>query len=241
MEPHTLGANAAFVPHRKPKKKPGLDIRSDYKTTLMFGLALSLSIMIGLFRSDLRGQTDELQIQLSNQEVVQMEEILQTEQIERPPPPPRPPVPVEVPDDTILEDEDLDLDATLDLNDAVADLPLPPPPPVEKVETEPEPEIFLAVEQMPRVIGGDGKVYEYLVYPELARQAGMQGLVIVEIVVDETGVPSNPSITRSAGRVLDDAASEAVMKLRFVPGRQRGRAVKVRMSIPIRFELRFAR
>jgi protein TonB len=231
-----------YVRHLKPHKNPKVDIRKDYKTTLMFGLALSLSLVIWLFRADIRTNSNELSLNLTQQEVVQMEEIQQTEQVERPPAPPRPPVPVEVPNDTVLENEVLDLDATLDLDDALADLPPPPPPPpTEEAETVPEPEIFVAVEQMPQIIGGDSKVYDYLVYPELARQAGMQGLVIVQIVVDENGIPSDPQIIRSAGLVLDNAAQDAVMKLRFIPGRQRGRAVKVRMSVPIRFELRMAR
>jgi protein TonB len=236
-----LPAVKPFVQHRAPSKKPESDIKRDYRTTLMLGLILSLGIVILAFRADIQADSDEFNLSLSEQEVVLMEEIQQTEQVERPPPPPRPPVPVEVPDDTILEDEALDLDVTLDMDGAVTDLPPPPPPPVEQVEELPEPEIFVAVEQMPEIIGGDNKVYEYLEYPELARQAGMQGLVIVAIVVDELGIPNSPTIARSAGEVLDRAARDAVLKLRFIPGRQRGRAVKVRMSVPIRFELRFVR
>jgi len=210
-----------------------------YQTTLMFGLALSLGISIWLFRSDIRASGESIDITLAEQELVQMEEILQTQQLEKPPPPPRPPIPVEVPDDTILEDDVLDLDATLDLDAEMTDLPPPPPPANEKII--PEPEIFVVVEEMPQIIGGLQKVYEYLKYPPIARQAGLEGLVVVQLVVNEEGLPESPQIIRSAGEVLDRAATEAVMLLRFVPGRQRGRPVKVRLALPIRFQFRDVR
>jgi protein TonB len=208
--------------------------------TLMFGLIVSLGVLISLFRAQIHVQSGGADIMLSEQELVQMEEIVQTHQIERPPPPPRPPVPVEVPDDTQLEEEILDLDVSLDLNETLTMLP-PPPELPEEAEVLPEPEIFVVVEEMPQVIGGDRKVYEYLEYPELARQAGMEGLVVVQIVVNEDGIPGSPTILRSAGEVLNKAAQDAVLQLRFTPGKQRGRPVRVRLSIPIRFQLRDAR
>lgn len=171
-----------------------------------------------------------------------MEEIAQTQQVDRPPPPPRPPVPVEVPNDEILNDVDLDLDASLDLMDPVSTLPPPPPAPAQAedraIVEEPEPEIFVVVEQMPEIIGGPQKVYEYLEYPPIARQAGMEGLVVIQVIVDPQGIPRDPVVVRSAGEVLDRAAGNAVMQLRFLPGKQRGRAVSVRMAIPIRFRLK---
>lgn len=226
--------------HRKPKKNAKMDLRRDYKTTLMFGLALSLSISIWLFRSDIRASGESTDLALGQQELVQMEEIQQTQQIEKPPPPPRPPVPVEVPDDTILDDDVLDLDATLDMDEAIFYIPLPPPPATQDEEL-PEPEIFVVVEEMPQIIGGPQKVYEYLRYPPIARQAGMEGLVVIQIVVNEEGIPQSPEAIRSAGEVLDNAAIKAVMQLRFIPGRQRGRPVKVRLAIPIRFRFRDVR
>ena len=232
--------NRAENLYRKPHKNPKSDIRRQYKTTLMLGLVVSLGTLTFLFRADVKISTETAGLTLADQELVQMEEILQTQQIERPPPPPRPPVPVEVPDDTILEDEVLDLDVSLDLNEALTNIP-PPPRPPEDSDVLPEPEIFVVVEQMPEIIGGNRKVYEYLEYPELARQAGMEGLVIVQIVVDEQGLPGTATIARSAGDVLDQAARNAVLQLRFIPGKQRGRAVKVRLSIPIRFQLRDTR
>lgn len=227
---------------RKPHKKPGKDLKPQYRITTMFGLVVSLSLMIGLVRSDIHSGQDGLDVQLSEQEVVQMEEILQTEQIERPPAPPRPRVPVAVPDELVLEDESLEFDASLDLDAEITDLPPPPPQPVfeEEEEAGAEEEIFVIVEEMPQIVGGNNRIYELLEYPEIARQAGVEGLVIVQVVIEPDGTPSNPEVARSAGAVLDKAAVEAVMKLRFVPGKQRGKSVRVKMALPIRFKLREA-
>ena len=220
-----------------PQKARGADLRASYRLTLQFGLIAALSLLIALFRGPFRSGGASLDVPLQAQEVVQMEDIQQTKQVERPPAPPRPPVPVEVPDDVILDEEDLNLDATLDLDEAVAALP-PPPPPAEVTEPEVEAEIFMVVEEMPEIIGGMQRLYSLLEYPDIARQAGLEGQVIVRVVVGTDGVPSMPEVVRSAGEVLDMAAVAAVMQLRFKPGRQRGRPVRVRMALPIRFKLR---
>ena len=226
---------------RRPRKNAGLEHKSAYRTKVMAGLVLSLSAMVVLVRMDLTPSSEGLDFVLVDQETVQMEEIVQTTQELKAPPPPRPPVPVEVPDDFVFEEEELDLDATLDLDAPLSDLPPPPPmPATPEPETADETEIFVVVEQMPTIIGGAQKVYEYLEYPEIARQAGLEGLVVIQIVVTPEGRPAMPEVARSSGQVLDEAAVKAVMQLTFQPGMQRGRAVSVRMSIPIRFRLRDA-
>lgn len=237
----TAPGEGPFVPgRRKPVKRAGTDLRRDYRLTVQVGLVVSLFGVTALVRAPILPDEGGFDVALADQETVQMEEIQQTQQVEKPPPPPRPPVPVEVPNDEILMDEDLDLDATLDLNEPLADLPPPPPTPAptKEEDEEAEAEIFVVVEQMPEIIGGAQKVYEYLEYPPIARQAGMEGLVVIQVVVNQDGVPVDPVIARSAGEVLDLAAVNAVMKLRFVPGKQRGKPVRVRMAIPIRFRLR---
>jgi protein TonB len=225
---------------RRPQKSRGKDVKQFYRQKLMLGMMLSLLTVTALFRADLRLNGDGQMLQLDTQELVQIDEITQTEQEQKPPPPPRPPVPVVVPDDVIFEDVELELDATLDLNEEITDLPPPPPSPAAQMEEEEDIEIFIVVEQMPEIIGGAQKVYEYLRYPEIARQAGIEGLVVVQIVVNAQGVPTSPEVVRTGGQVLDEAAVEAVMQLRFVPGKQRGKPVQVRLAIPIRFRLRDA-
>ena len=211
--------------------------RGRYAIHFQAAFAVALLLVISAFQ--LRIYPNEAEpITQVRQELVTMEEIVQTRQLVKPPPPPRPPVPVEVPNDEIIEDDELDLDASLDITEPLAALP-PPPPPAEEEEEEPDPtdEIFVVVEQMPEMIGGWEALLADLEYPKLAQQAGLEGMVVVKVLIDETGKPSRPEVVKSVHEVLDKAAIEAVLKQRFEPGRQRNRAVRVEMAIPVRFQL----
>lgn len=220
-----------------PKKAPGKDLRAQYRTTVQVSVAAALLATVGLFRIPFQ-QSEGFEITMVEQETVQMEEIQQTRQIETPPPPPRPSVPIAVADETMLDEVDLDLDAGLDLDEPLALPSIPPPAP--KVETPVETveeEIFVIVEEMPEIVGGPEALYKLIQYPSVARQAGIEGMVVVQVVVEPNGTPSNPSIARSAGNVLDQAALDAVLQLKFKPGKQRGKPVRVTYAIPVRFRL----
>ena len=219
------------------RKNPKADLRKTYGVVVEIGMIAALLLLILAFRMNLdRGET--MEFQQIEQEVVQMEEILQTKQIQKPPPPPRPPVPVEVPNDEILEDDDLDLDASLDIEEPLANLPPPPPPEEEEEEPEPEPEIFVVVEQMPELIGGLGEIQKKIKYPEIARKAGVEGRVIIQFIVDESGSVSEPAVVRGIGAGCDEEALRVVREAKFKPGKQRGKSVKVKMSLPITFKLK---
>lgn len=216
------------------RKSDKADLRSQYPLYVEIAAICALLLLIGAFKADLSGG-DDFEIVQVEQEVVQMEEIQQTKQIETPPPPPRPPVPVEVPNDEILEDDDLDLDAALDLDEPIANLP--PPPPAEE-EPEPEPDIFVIVEQMPELIGGLASIQKKIKYPEIAKKAGVEGRVTVQFVVDEQGNVRDPVVLRGIGAGCDEEAVRAVLQAKFKPGMQRGQPVKVKMSLPITFKLK---
>lgn len=209
--------------------------KSGYILSLQIGVVAACLVVIGLLKIDVSAEPT-FEITLVEQEVVEMEEIVQTNQEVLPPPPPRPPVPIEVPNDEVLDDVSLDLDSSLDIDEPLANLPPPPPPPTETEEEE-EPEIFVVVENPPQMIGGLAALSKDLEYPMVARQAGLEGVVVVQIVVDEQGNPSTPRVMRSVHEVLDEAAVAAVLKQRFKPGMQRGRAVKVQIAVPVRFRL----
>jgi protein TonB len=77
-------------------------------------------------------------------------------------------------------------------------------------------------------------------YPEILRQAGVQGRVIVQAVIDTTGraIPSTVRVTVSPHSGFDQAAKNLVLHSLFRPGRVSGRAVKVLVSVPIDFSLK---
>lgn len=223
----------------KVRKAPGKDLNKNYRLRVMAGYVLALLFAVVLFRMPVR-QEQAFDVPLLAQEVVHIEEIRQTKQEMKAPAPPRPPVPVEVPDDRILDEEPLDLDASLDINTALAVIAPPAPPAEEEKVVEEESgadEIFVVVENMPEIVGGMAELYSRLNYPEMARRAGIEGLVVVQVVIEADGTPSSPEVARSPGEILSNAAIDAIMQLHFKPGMQRGKAVRVRYALPVRFQL----
>lgn len=215
--------------HMIERKKPSADLRKYYTVLLELGLLTALVIFLVAVKVELRSDVPE-EIVLAEQEIVEMEEIIQTRQIETPPPPPRPPVPVEVPNDEIIEDIDINIDADLALEGPL-NLP-PPPPPVEEEE-----DFFTVVENMPELIGGLAGLQRNITYPEMARKAGIEGRVFLQFIVNERGEVENPRVIRGIGGGCDEEALRAIKKAKFKPGLQRGRPVRVQYNLPVVFKL----
>jgi len=215
------------------RKKEGADLRSQYPLYVQIGLLLSLTLLIVAFRVNMSTQ-NSFQVQMEEQETVDMKQIQQTQQEEEPPPPPKPPVPQEVPNDEVIEQNDVDFDASLDMDQ---ELDVGEGPPGDEEEEEEEQEIFMVVENQPELIGGIEALQSSANYPEFAKKAGIEGRVIVQFVVDEQGNVQNPKVTRGVHKLLNEEAIKAVKDQNFKPGKQRGEAVKVQMSLPVTFRL----
>ncbi len=218
------------MPLRKTKSA---DLMAKYRRVFEISMILSLFLLIVAFKyfPDLSGSKVKLE---GPQELFQVEDIQQTKQENRPPPPPKPPIPIEAPSDEVLEDIEIgetEIDVT-------AEMPAPPPPPKEdKKIVEEEPQYFVAVEEMPEPIGGIMAIQQKIVYPEIAKRAGVEGKVYVLAFVDENGDVRDAKIIKGIGAGCDEAALEAVKKTKFKPGKQRGKAVRVQVSIPVVFKL----
>lgn len=210
------------------RKNPEVDLRLKYKKTFEVALIIALAILIVAFKFFPDFEPPK-KILSASQEVVDVEDIDITKQENRPPPPPRPPIPIEAPSDQALEDipiQSSEIDITRDA---------PPPPP--KQEESEEETYFIAVEELPEPIGGIAAIQAAVVYPEIAKRAGVEGTVYVEAFVDENGNVTRTLVVKGIGAGCDEAAMAAVQKTKFKPGKQRGKPVRVRMSIPIRFRL----
>lgn len=212
------------------RKKPEANLKNYYTVFLEIALLLVLVIFLVATRLEIRSAEQDLNL-TEEQEVVQMEDIIQTKQEERPPPPPRPQVPVEVPNDEIIEDDEILLDADFNIDDP---LDMPPPPDDEEDDEE---DFFVAVEQMPELIGGQRKLQQCVEYPERARRAGIEGRVIVQFIVNEEGKVEDPRVIRSIGGGADEEAVRCVEQTEFRPGQQRGQPVRVQYSLPVIFKL----
>ena len=153
-----------------------------------------------------------------------IENIPQTQQIERPPPPARPSVPVESEDEDIADDltiEETDLD-----NFEAWDAP-PPPPEGPRVK-------FIPYDDPPQPLSRIAPVY-----PEIAQEAGIEGTVVVQVFIDKKGRVQDTLILKGIPNTgLDEAAISAIRKTRFRPAKQRERPVGVWISIPVNFRLK---
>lgn len=115
--------------------------------------------------------------------------------------------------------------------------------PVQVVEEEPvEMTIYEVVEQMPDFPGGQAALQKYLkkhvVYPESAKKKGVQGRVLVQFVVGKDGSICDTKVVRSVEPVLDREAVRVINNMpKWKPGRQKGKPVRVRYTVPVNFKL----
>ncbi|WP_138430646.1 energy transducer TonB [Fodinibius saliphilus] len=214
---------------RNNYKEPTNDLRNYYTLFFQTGLILVLIVLIAAMKVEFVSKKPNTDL-TEEQEITKMEDIIQTKQEETPPPPPRPQVPVEVPNDEIIEDQSIDLDAEMSLDE-----PLEMPPPPE--EEEDEEDFFIAVQQMPKMIGGQEWLYKNITYPEAARRSGIEGRLVIQFIVNRRGQATNLKVLRGLGGGCVQAAKDVLKKAEFKVGRQRGRAVPVQMSQSIVFKL----
>lgn len=97
---------------------------------------------------------------------------------------------------------------------------------------------YLATEEMPEPIGGINAIASNIVYPAEAKENGVEGRVYVRVYVNEEGDVDKTEILKGIGYGCDEAAADAVMKTKFKPGKQKGVAVKTKVSIPIVFSIK---
>ena len=156
--------------------------------------------------------------------IIENIDIPQTQQIDNTPPPARPSIPVPSDDEDIAEDLTLD---ELDFDD-FSNLDAPPPPPSgPKV-------VFIPYDDPPVAMSPIRPLY-----PEIAQEAGIEGVVVVQAFIDEKGRVKETLILKGVPNTgLDEAAMEAIRKTRFRPAKQRERAVGVWISIPVNFKLK---
>ena len=168
--------------------------------------------------------TNTMELDEEVQIIIEQIDIPQTEQFDQPPPPARPSVPVESESEDLADDVTLD-EFNLDEFDAW-DAP-PPPPEGPRVKFIPYDDPPIPLKPIrPR-------------YPEIAQEAGIEGTVVVQVFVDEKGRVKDTVILKGIPSTgLDEAATEAIRKVRFRPAKQRERAVGVWISIPVNFRLK---
>ena len=167
-------------------------------------------------------------------------EIQQTSQ-ETPPPPP-PPAVQEVEVLNVVEDN-VETES-IEVNTEETEQEVVIAAPIEVVEEPEEDEVvFVFVESMPEFPGGQQALFKYLSenvkYPVIAQENGIQGRVICQFVVNKDGSIVDVEVVRSGGDPsLDKEAIRVIKSMpKWKPGKQRGKAVRVKYTVPVNFKL----
>ena len=198
-------------------------LKTKYPIVVRLTTLLGISLVILNFLLFPRfGNT--LEFEDIEQVIIENIDIPQTQQIDNTPPPARPSIPVPSDDEDIADDLTLD---ELDFDD-FSNLDAPPPPPSgPKV-------VFIPYDDPPVAMSPIRPRY-----PEIAQEAGIEGVVVVQAFIDEKGRVKETLILKGVPNTgLDEAAMEAIRKTRFRPAKQRERSVGVWISIPVNFRLK---
>lgn len=92
-------------------------------------------------------------------------------------------------------------------------------------------------EVMPEPEGGIPALYKKIKYPNIAKLSGLEGKVYVLIYVNENGGVDDVKVVKSLGGGCDEAAIDAIKQTKFSPGKNKGIAIKVKLSLSVNFKL----
>ncbi|MFT6035099.1 MAG: protein TonB [Marivirga sp.] len=222
------------------KKNPKADINK--KSTLFLNIGLVVSLSLTFFAFEYKFYDEGPAMDLGQVED-NMEEIMDIPPTQQPPPPPpkiQLPEIVEIPDEEEIEEEiELDLDLDMSEDTEIQDIIFDDDPGEEEVD-----QIFTIVEQQAQPKGGIQAFYDYVgkqlsdKYPRQAQRMGIEGVVYVQFVIEKDGSLTDVQAVKGIGGGCDEVAAEVVKNApAWLPGKQRGVAVRSQRVIPIRFVL----
>jgi len=119
--------------------------------------------------------------------------------------------------------------------------PPPPPPPPTELAT-PVDDVFTVVENMPQYPGGENARIEYMAknlkYPESAIKNKLEGTVYISFIIEKDGAVNEVTLMKGIGGECDAEALRIIKNMpHWIPGTQRGQAVRVKFTLPIKFKL----
>ena len=177
-------------------------------------------------------------------EVVFEEEIIPITEQEQPKQAPPPPEAPKVEEVLEIVENDADVEeSTIQASDDTQQAVEVKYTPVEVEEEEvEEQQIFQVVEEQPEFPGGMSECMKWLgkniKYPTISQENGVQGRVIVQFVVNRDGSIVDAVVARGVDPYLDKEALRVVsMMPKWKPGKQRGKEVRVRFTLPVMFRL----
>lgn len=209
------------------------------KSGLLLSMGLLVTVLLAERAFEYKTYEEKLDL-LQGARTNVMEEMLEVPPTEQPPPPEpiiQQPQIVEVPDEEeIKEDLKINLDVEVTEETKVEAVTV-----VEEVKEEVD-EIFTVVEETATPKGGMSAFYKMvgdkMKYPAQARRMGVEGKVFVQFVIGKDGAISDVKVIKGIGAGCDEEAIRVVQSSpSWNPGKQRGKAVKQRYTLPIIFKL----
>ena len=208
------------------------------------GLIAALLVVFAGFESSTRAKEVAL---LQGNTVIDDEDDIMAIPLDTPPPAPEAPALPMLSDELEIVDNDVTVDLdfqSLDDTDVPVDIQEYVRQDVVEEEVEDDPIPFVTVEQKPTFNGGDANgfakwVNSRLVYPEIAKENGVEGRVTLQFTIGKDGKLQDVKVLNSPDESLAQEAVRVVSSSpKWEPGRQRDRAVKVSYTFPVIYRLR---
>ena len=210
------------------------------KSTFFFsiGLMVTMSLVVTAFEWK---DYDESMVDLMGKSTNTFEETMEVPPTEQPPPPAptiQQPQVIEVPDEEEIKDDiKVNLDVEVTDETKVEEIVVQAEQPKEETD-----EIFTVVEESATPKGGMQAFYKFvgekIKYPAQARRMGIEGRVFVEFVINKDGSLSDVRSIKGIGAGCDEEAVRIIQSApAWNPGKQRGKSVKQRYTLPIIFKL----
>ncbi len=227
------------------KKSPKADLEKTKTLGVLMGMVVGLAVLFVGFEWGTR----DVQVVTADEgvaDIIAEEEIEITRQENTPPPPPPPAAPVVtevlnvVDDDVELEQQEI---VTSEDSQTEAQTQTFVAPVVEEEEEEAAQQIFTVVEEMPDFPdGGLQGLLKFLAknikYPVIAQENGIQGRVVCAFVVNKDGSIVDIEVLRGVDPSLDKEAVRVLSTMpKWKPGKQRGKPVRVKYTVPVMFRL----
>ncbi|KJD35053.1 energy transducer TonB [Tamlana sedimentorum] len=239
----------------KAKKNPELEVGRN--SSLYFAIGLNLMLLLSWSALEYRTyEKDDYVMEVLDVEY-KIEDDIPIVKMKNPTPPPPPPASapevIEIIEDAQDIEETVIESTEVGQNDAIEAFEVVDVDAVEVVEVEEEVEVaFALIEDVPVFPGCEGlnrakavkcfqeKMQDHVLknfqYPEAAMQLGIQGRVSVVFVIDPNGYTTNIR-SRGPDKILEKEAERIVSLLpKMIPGKQRGKPVKVTYGVPIYFK-----
>ena len=229
------------------KKSPKADMGNNKLLFVELGLIFALGASLVAFNYQTDIEPKEKQANNDDGGVNEIE--LTSTSFNEPPPPPEPTLEVSFSDQIDIVDDDIQVDDAFIMTEddedwGVEQMDYYDVEEVEEEVVEEEAIPFQLVEEKPSFQGGDANTFskwvnQRLVYPEIAKENGVQGRVTLQFTVEKDGSITKVKVLRGVDPSLDKEAIRVVSSSpKWTPGKQRDRAVPVTYTFPVIFQLR---